>query len=148
MSPRGSDTDNKNLGAVLLMANTSSDVWSQQHWPWWRLGCISCQNPQQSRWSKEENGTKEKYRKALSAEAVLIRYRSPTWERTGQWTGVEDISVTLQLWPIPLGHSVWGRTYYTGVGKTVLKAMFFKSLKFISGLTWCCRENHQLSLNK
>ena len=42
-----------------------------------------------------------------------------------------------------------GRTYYTGAGKTVLKAMFFKSLKFtISGLTWCCRENHQPSLNK
>lgn len=42
--------------------------------------------------------------KDLSAEAVWVRYQSPAWGREGEGTGVEDISVALQLGPILLGH--------------------------------------------
>lgn len=38
-----------------------------------------------SHWSKEENGTKEKYRKALPAEVVVMRYQSPAQRRTEPW---------------------------------------------------------------
>lgn len=37
-----------------------------------------------SHWSKEENATKEKYRKT---EVVLMRYRSPARGRRGPWAG-------------------------------------------------------------